>query len=267
MKPNVSTDWASFYLRPLLLEFFMQHHIPRGNSPKTPDDQRRRRESLVEQHAAVIGRPRFERLLVEGFHPIRPDRTLVLRTTEHGFVDADLLRLCQQVGERLIPTFKERCGYVCAPEKLGLLVRAMDTVARHYQIPDTREAWSYGLAARESLGSTGFGKGMGLLHQFQGPGPEHVATDCDFVDWWLFLIPEGADFDSFDEKPVYTLVGHVFSRFRERYLAQIHTWALTTRIASAVGEDWFRELAQKQPEEAAREYNERLFWAMDNTDW
>jgi hypothetical protein len=54
------------------------------------------------------------------------------------------------------------------------------------------------------MGSTGVGRHFFLLHDFQPLGrPGIVPTTNGVVDWWLFLIPAGGEWDAFDEKPVH----------------------------------------------------------------
>jgi hypothetical protein len=104
------------------------------------------------------------------------------------------------------------CRYplsVILPEgKLDLIFRMMRVMTDHYRVPYLFPTWSKRMAEREALGSTGCGYGFGLLHQFQDDGI--VGLDNYPVDWWMVIFPEGVDWDAYDDKPVYGMIGHVF---------------------------------------------------------
>ena len=76
----------------------------------------------------------------------------------------------------------------------------------YYGVPQAFPSWTKALAKREALASTGMGFGFGYFYEFQDDEP--LQLDTPPVDWWLFLFPDGADWQS--GEPVYGLFGHVF---------------------------------------------------------
>jgi hypothetical protein len=127
----------------------------------------------------------------------------------------------------------ERFHGKLSAEKVGWIVRLTTVLADHYRI--AVERWAVGLAKREALGSTGLGHGAGLLHQFQD-FLDRPSQDCHIanapVDWWLFLFPEGIDWDDYDGCPVYGMIGHVFESLEPGL--QLPAYCLTTDAARAV---------------------------------
>lgn len=110
--------------------------------------------------------------------------------------------------------------------KFDLLLAFVDHMAAYYQRPDLKEYWAFRLTQREQLGSCGIGRGFGLVHQFQLD--DVVKTINGKVDWWLFLLPEGANFESLDENPVHLLIGHVFDQ--RRIGLEYRVLELTTKL-------------------------------------
>jgi hypothetical protein len=126
----------------------------------------------------------------------------------------------------------ERFQGQLSTDKIAWIARLSRVLADHYRIPVER--WAVGMARRESLGSTGLGYGAGLLHQFQDF--HHQSQACRLanapVDWWLFLFPEGIDWDAFDGPPVFGMIGHVFASLQPGL--QLPAYVLTTQAARAV---------------------------------
>jgi hypothetical protein len=110
--------------------------------------------------------------------------------------------------------------------KFDLLLGFVDHMAAYYQRPDLKEYWAFRLAQREQLGSCGVGRGFGLVHQFQLD--DVVKTTNGKMDWWLFLLPEGANYESLDDKPVHLLIGHVFDQ--RRIGLEFRVLELTTKL-------------------------------------
>jgi mannitol/fructose-specific phosphotransferase system IIA component len=126
----------------------------------------------------------------------------------------------------------ERFHSQLSTEKIAWIARLSKVLADHYRI--AVERWAVGLAKREALGSTGLGYGVGLLHQFQDfrhPFQVHRLANAP-VDWWLFLFPEGAEWDAFDGSPVFGMIGHVFASLQPGL--QLRAYILTTQAAGAV---------------------------------
>lgn len=186
----------------------------------------------------------------------------------HGFVDDGLFSLCEQVRKEVNRQMERLKCPRFPDEKLTLLVRSANIFASHYKNPGALWAWSQGLVGRESLGSTGTGRGSGLLHQFQRVPCDSVKTDCEFVDWWAFLIPSGTDFDSLDGLPVYFLIGHLFENWNSDPMGQLRNWALSSRVMHEPPQFFptWHEFAQTEPVEAARLLNDWLFCVLEEFD-
>ena len=117
----------------------------------------------------------------------------------------------------------------------------MRVVTSHYHAPDLFPRWASGLAWREALGSTGSGNGFALLHQFQDDGEVQLRNAP--VDWWLFLFPDGVDWDALDGKHVHGMIGHVFPPGHARLAGlKLRVYEFTSRVglevARGTGQDW-----------------------------
>ena len=165
-----------------------------------------------------LGVPRDQASLRRGLHPIAPERVVVL-TEQRWYGDQ----------HPLTQDLRERFHGKLSAEKVWWIVRLTTVLADHYRIPVER--WAVGMARREALGSTGLGHGAGLL-QFQ----DFHSQDCHIanapVDWWLFLFPEGVEWDAFDGRPVFGMVGHVFAWLQPA--PRLPAYVLTTQAARAV---------------------------------
>ena len=166
-----------------------------------------------------LGVPRDQASLRRGLHPIAPERVVVL--TEQRW-SGDQHPLTQDL--------RERFQGQLSTDKIAWIARLSKVLADHYRIPVER--WAVGMAKREALGSTGLGHGAGLLHEFQ----DFHSQDCHIanapVDWWLFLFPEGVEWDAFDGRPVFGMVGHVFAWHQP--VPRLPAYVLTTQAARAV---------------------------------
>lgn len=234
-----------------------------------PAHEVKRRKSFVTTHGAFLGVPRNDHAIVNGQHPFSPNRIIALPKDQvHGFVDAGLLPLCGQVREQVDDQLKPLKCNSCPDEKLALLVRIAAIFASHYKRPDALLTWSRGLVWRETFASTGVGRGCGIPHQFQRPPADCVETDSGFVDWWVFLIPSGTDFDGFDEMPVHFLAVHLFESWNTDIRGQLNVWSLATRLMREPPPFFptWHEFAQTEPIEAARLLNDRLFCLLEEFD-
>jgi len=220
----------------------------------------------------VLGRPRFWPLVREGFHPISPERVIVIADMGgDGWSGRD-----RRQEDRLRASLSEPldviswCGSPIgrshlAAEKLSLIFRLVRAMTDHYQAPHLFPGWATGLAKREALGSTGMGHGFGLLHQFQDDGLVRLTNAP--VDWWLVLFPDGAEWESFDDQPVFGMIGHVFpAHHRDVPGLAMRTWELTYRVAGHVansldGGSWAR-IARMDRIAAARAVNRATLLAL-----
>jgi len=145
----------------------------------------------------VLGRPRFWPQVREGYHPISPERVIVMTDkggdgcSNRDHHQEDFLRASPSVPHEPPCLRGMATNEFYAPSgKLDLIFRLMRVMTDYYQVPQLFLNWMTGLAKRESLGSTGMGHGYGLLHQFQDDGMVQLTNAP--VDWWLVVFPGGA---------------------------------------------------------------------------
>lgn len=100
-----------------------------------------------------------------------------------------------------------------SPEKFGLCLAMMESMARHYHQPARALDWAAALCFREALSDYSICSGFGLVHQFQRPGEPDLEIDQPPFDGWLFLMPNGVDWSAIDNPPVYCLVSGVTATF------------------------------------------------------
>ena len=183
----------------------------------------------------LLGLPRDWSVVRDGFHPFSPERVVIF---DKEAFPGSLWSSCyvrEQVRQKLMqskwdPTLPDELGM---PErKFDILGAITDRMSSFYGRQDLADKWAFNLARREKLCSTGLGWGYGLAHQFQGDFSDRVATVNALVDWWLFLFPDGIEFGSLDERPVYAVIGHVFDRFRAGL--DLRVWGLTTKLARRI---------------------------------
>jgi hypothetical protein len=79
----------------------------------------------------------------------------------------------------------------------------------------------------------------------------------DPVDWWLFLFPNGIEWDSLDDEPVYGMIGHVFlPNHVEMAALKLKAYQLTSGIGREVmSSGGWRAIARLDGEVAARKVN------------
>jgi hypothetical protein len=218
----------------------------------------------------ILGHPPTWTLANAGLHPVSPERVVVMTKRDcDGFNT-----LNRDESARLLPWVKsiamntryvERGGTLhrcwrwgVSDEKLDAILRMMDIMTTHYKVPHMFEKWAIGAAQREALASTGFGAGGALLHQFQPKQPLCVANPP--IDWWLFLFPDGLDWDSFDDRPVYMMVAHAVA-----YDSEVHGFLIPAYVVAHGAtcellngrndELWLKLLAMQDPPEAAFTFN------------
>ena len=186
----------------------------------------------------------------EGLHPISPKRFFILDAALRKRYSGDLGKLKERVTECLGGELKGSVLY--SDEKLTLILGMMDIMGSYYRRPDLFEAWSRRLAHREALGSTSVGRGVVLLHDFQGRDEQAPIVNC-VSDWWLFLFPDGADWDSCDGKPVHLMGGAAF--YRRETGPYLRTLELMGRVFGHNGPEWASALVRMDRVRAARLLN------------
>ena len=190
----------------------------------------------------LLGRPASPTSVRQVRHPVSPERVVVM-ADEGG--DGR-----QNSGE---PE-----GENLSAAKLDMISRLMRVVTGHYGVPDLFPRWASGLAWRESLGSTGSGNGFGLLHQFQDDGAVQLRNAP--MDWWLFLFPDGVDWDALDGKPVHGMIGHVFPPGHDQLNGlKLRVYEFTSRVrvevARGAGHDGWQRISRLDRVAASEEVN------------
>lgn len=150
-----------------------------------------------------LGIPRSWWHVHQGLFPFAPERVLVINK-----------RPCvwyfRSLKERLLERGYGKDKYF-SEEKLDYAIWIMQTLTTFYGVQDYLEDWADRLAGREDLGpAMGFCGGRGFVHQFQRRDQQQpVRTQNGLVDWWLFLVPNGVDFQALDDLPTHVLFGCV----------------------------------------------------------
>lgn len=200
--------------------------------PSTPEQVEY--EMILAQSPSLewLGLPRDWSVVRQGFHPFAPERVVILTTDHHLKLGRTLANAKKQIRSRFEAWAARFRDHLMASTKFDLLLAFVDHMVAYYQRPDLAEDWAFRLAGREQLGSCGLGHGLGVVHQFQGD--DAVKTTNGKVDWWLFLLPEGANYESLDEKPAHLLIGHIFD---QRMIGwELRVLELTTKLQrSALG--------------------------------
>ena len=169
------------------------------------------------RHWQALGRPHDWSIVRAGLHPFSPDRVVIIPDdTRHLFwghsmreAKASVTEAHQRRHGLSENTFFDNFCKLCESEKGTTCLKIMKVLSDYYQAPEAFIDWATGLVSRESLGSSGIGLHVGLVHEFQRATP--ITTRNSPVDWWLFQAPEGMDFQSLDEKPVHLLFGIALS--------------------------------------------------------
>ncbi len=164
----------------------------------------------------------------------------------------------------LAPRFDRALTGPISPDRVGIfngsaepkahwIDRLAKVLTDHYAIPSS--GWANGMAKREALASTSLGHGFGLLHQFQDR--QHIRLETPPVDWWLFLFPNGIEWNAIDDQPVFGMIGPVFPPDHiEMPALKLRVYELTTRIGREVMlSDGWRAIARLDGESAARKLN------------
>ena len=155
--------------------------------------------------------------------------------------------------------------------QIPLIVRLMNVFAQYYHCPEMFETWSANSVFRESLGSVA-GNGAALLHQFQRNRDCPVRLRNQTVDWWLVLIPGGADWNSLDEQPVHWIIVPVLAQPVGGFA--MRAWALADPICGSLCRtlipdpvSWGKRLSQMDRITAARTINVQFARAIASVQW
>lgn len=195
-----------------------------------------------------------------GFHPFSPQRVVVIN-------EPFLPRWLQKSAARILGDLKADKNWIdvrLRPEKIALIFHMIYGMTSYYGVPTLAESWTNGLVKRESLGSCGLGAGFALVHQFQDKTP--IRTDNGIVDWWLFLVPGGVDYEALDQQPVHALVGHVFATSHTNWGRQLGVWEITGHLHRSVGSSKWIEVSRMDRGRAATQLNYQLADCLATTD-
>lgn len=193
-----------------------------------------------------LGIPRSWWHVHQGLFPFAPERVLVINK-----------RPCvwyfRSLKERLLERGYGKDKYF-SEEKLDYAIWIMQTLTDYYGVPEYLEDWATRLAAREALGvAMGFASRQGFVHQFQRrDGQQTVRTRNGLVDWWLFLVPNGVDFQALDDLPTHVLFGCVDASVSR----ELPCFSLISRLGRSL--DNFVELSRMDRLAAVRFLNERI---------
>ena len=202
----------------------------------------------------TFGIPPFWSLVREGFHPLTPNRVVIMRPDIINWRSDYSMKVFDRVKERLLknPAWSDN---PLTESKLRLIVRLMESLTLRYRVAKRMEDWAYRLACREALASTGVGRNAALAHQFQLEGIVKLYNTS--VDWWLFLFPDGVDWGSCDEQPVHAILSHVFpDRWTARHDFALKVLSQTSRAFQCVdAKSSWKTVSQLNHVEAARLVN------------
>ncbi len=167
-------------------------------------------------------------------HPLAPRRILTLpRESQADLVDR---------GRQLIHR---------SSAKIDLIVRAVDALARYYDRADLFEPWLRQVMRREELASTGIGRHVAILDYRLGvPLP----VDEPPADWWLFLVPDGCDWQALDDLPVHVVFNVALADPSRRGTFLRELEHLARGLRRLPGAAW-RDFSRLPPLDAARCFN------------
>lgn len=211
------------------------------------------------QELEVLGIPRSWWHVRQGLHPFSPERTVIVNVdSQREDIDEWTKKLAHDKASRTNETaFK---GLGLSKRKVELILNMVEPMAAAYGDDDRFERWVIQLTRRESFASSGVGWHIGLLHQFQAP--PWTRTTNGFVDWWLFLIPDGGEFDSLDEEPVHVAFAYVFSRHVIKgncfFGQELKAVALCSQSLRPLGPSDIISLSRMDRYHAAQFFNRRL---------
>ena len=220
----------------------------------------------------LLGRPHSWSLVRDGFHPISPERVIVMAdqggdgwsSRDHCQEDSLRASLDEPLDVRswcgsLIGSY--HVPALLSAGKLNVIFRLMRVMTDHYRVPHLFPKWATMLARREALGSTGIGYGFGLLHQFQDDGEVELANAP--VDWWMVLFPGGIEWDAWDGEPVFGMICHVFPPDHWNLPSlKLRVWELSSRAVRAKDTDAWAGIAKMDRATAAQVVNRAALSAL-----
>jgi len=195
----------------------------------------------------------------EQYQPFDPNRIVILKPPYNVAASrkSHVLDLYRE--------FQQRHGWEydrpqnVSDAKIDVLLTLVDALANSYAEADFY-VWAKHLILREDLGSSSLGNNVGLFHQFQTPDPI-ITTQGNEADWWLFLCPNGAEFDGWNGEPAFVLFGFVMSD-RQRPLEMDllrHLADLFKRIHAEEDKiPFWKWLARQRPANVARQLNQKM---------
>ena len=170
----------------------------------------------------TLGRPRSWSVVQQGFLPISPERVLILYPEQLGRLANwwrdKQARIRERMREDAPRTFIANVPprTAASAEQLGLILWLTNELTRFYSVPQWWDEWSYNLAYREALGTTGFLRHGAMPHQFQYHyhaktySGTPINTVNAMVDWWMVLIPGGTKhWGNIYDLPIHAIFTHV----------------------------------------------------------
>ncbi len=227
-----------------------------------PQSKRHERVLASVPSLDVYGLPRSWSMVRDGLHPISPERVVIVPKITRRLIctrsDHDVERVKNLIRLHSVNIGAIQRDISLSEVKLELILAITATLSDFYGCDDRFEQWAMAFAAREELASTGMGNGFGLPHQFQPIG-QRLKTFNSPVDWWLFLYPEGADWECYDGRPLYWMIVPVFTcrlpGFEMRVLERIVKSYGHVLESEADALAWGAQLAVTNRESAAKIVN------------
>lgn len=188
--------------------------------------------SMSYQALDVLGHPPSSALIVNGCHPIAPER--VILETESTMLD-----------ERR--------------QKLDVSLRLMKQLTAHYRVSHLARRWATCLASKVEPCQGGFS----LLRQFQDGSM--IEPYNRTVDWWLVLFPQGAKWGT--TELAFGMICHIFPPPPFDLLGvKLRAWDLATRVGASIvsltGGDTWSDLARMDRSIAAHAVNRAISAAL-----
>lgn len=188
--------------------------------------------------------------LGNGLHPFSGERSLAI----DGHVpDGQFSTLRKRLSDR---GFDGATHF--SAERLVYILWSMAELTRCYRVPDYCAGWATRLAAREDLGvAMSTWRHCGFIHVFQPLGfTQPSATRNGSLDWWLFLVPNGIDFQSQDGLATRVLFGRVEADSAASSPRQTARLGLPGRLVARF-DDWV-VVSRMDLVSATRQLNRRL---------
>lgn len=209
-------------------------------------------------HPEAVGIPQSWSTVEQGFLPLSPDRvvtihrsSLLAKANRRAFLAPHLESALNRIIGDKFPDSKSRLP----AEKLWLIASIVQAFARYYHRWDIVQPWLDGLVWREHFCTTGVGRHVAFLHQFQRTTGVPVVNQT--VDWWLFIVPDGIDWQTLDQSRVHLLLAIVFPTDVSKHLHEHDTHCLAFQALLRTADLAF-PLLRMTPEEAARSVNIRV---------